>query len=153
MYRSKVLAILSLAAVAAFAQQGRRGASPPAGSNEAPPPGAPAAPPAESAPQAVEKFSKTQHTIHAAGSELAYTATAGTLVLRREDGKAKASIFFIAYTLDSAADKSRRPLTFSFNGGPGSSSVSTRRMPPSSPRASRCCAWRRRSSCSTACRA
>ena len=69
------------------------------------------------------KLSKTQHTIHAGGIELKYTATAGTLILKREDGKARASIFFVAYTLDGNIDKAKRPLTFSFNGGPGSSSV------------------------------
>ena len=35
----------------------------------------------------------------------------------------KATIFFIAYTRDDVEDKSKRPVTFSFNGGPGSSSV------------------------------
>ena len=51
-----------------------------------------------------------------------YTATAGVLILKRDDGKARASIFFVAYTLDNA-DTATRPLTFAFNGGPGSSSV------------------------------
>jgi carboxypeptidase C (cathepsin A) len=74
------------------------------------------------APPAEEKSSKTQHTIHVNGQELRYTAVAGTLLLRKDDGKPKASIFYIAYTLDGA-DATKRPLTFSFNGGPGSSSV------------------------------
>jgi carboxypeptidase C (cathepsin A) len=115
-----IMAVLGAAAVSSFGQ-GRRSAGAPEN------PASPAAqtPPAstEAGPPAVEKFSKTQHTIHAGGTELAYTATAGTLVLKREDGKPKASIFFVAYTLDSATDKSHRALTFSFNGGPGSSSV------------------------------
>ena len=38
-----------------------------------------------------------------------------------EGEKPKASVFFIAYTVDDVPDKTRRPLTFSFNGGPGSS--------------------------------
>ena len=120
MYQVLLTAVLCAAAITAYGQQGRRagGAPPPAETA----PGAPAAN-ADAGPQAVEKVVKSQHTIHAGGAELAYTATAGTLVLRREDGKAKASIFFVAYTLDGATDKSRRPLTFSFNGGPGSSSV------------------------------
>jgi carboxypeptidase C (cathepsin A) len=74
------------------------------------------------APPAEEKFAKTQHTIHVNGQELHYTAIAGTLLLKKDDGKAKASIFYIAYTLDGG-DVAKRPLTFSFNGGPGSSSV------------------------------
>jgi carboxypeptidase C (cathepsin A) len=74
------------------------------------------------APPAEEKSSKTQHTIHVNGQELRYTATAGTLLLKKDDGKPKASIFYIAYTMDGA-DPAKRPVTFTFNGGPGSSSV------------------------------
>ena len=74
------------------------------------------------APAAEEKSSKTNHTIHVNGQELRYTAVAGTLLLKKEDGKPKASIFYIAYTLDGA-DPAKRPLTFTFNGGPGSSSI------------------------------
>lgn len=44
-------------------------------------------------------------------------------MLQKDDGKPKASVFFIAYTRDDAGDKSKRPVTFTFNGGPGSSSV------------------------------
>ncbi|GAA4050821.1 S10 family peptidase [Nonomuraea soli] len=69
----------------------------------------------------------TQHTLPTGE---AYTATTGTVVLREEaftdgtfDGhKAKAEVFVTAYTLDGA-DPSSRPVTFAFNGGPGSSSV------------------------------
>lgn len=129
MNRIVLTAVLGATVVAAFGQQGRRSGSPPGtATTETPASGTPAtgtppAAPAENGPPAVEKFSKTQHTIHAGGSELAYTATAGTLVLKKEDGKPRASIFFVAYSLDGVTDKSRRPLTFSFNGGPGSSSV------------------------------
>jgi len=69
----------------------------------------------------------THHTIVLDGKEMQYTVTAGTLLLKEEDQekgeKPKASIFYIAYTLDGVSDPSLRPLTFSFNGGPGSSSV------------------------------
>lgn len=73
----------------------------------------------------------TRHTVTvAAGRELSYTATAGRIVLRREsytddkfDGhQPKAELFLTAYTLDGA-DPASRPVTFAFNGGPGSSSV------------------------------
>lgn len=74
------------------------------------------------APPAEEKSSKTQHSIRVNGQDLHYTATAGTLLLKKDDGKPKASIFYIAYTLDGA-DQTKRPVTFTFNGGPGSSSV------------------------------
>ena len=121
MNRILLMAVLC-AAMAAYGQQGRRSGAAPA-TSAAPATGENATPANVEAPPAVEKFSKTPHSIHIGGTELAYTATAGTLVLRRDDGKARASIFFVAYTVDSAADKTKRPLTFSFNGGPGSSSV------------------------------
>lgn len=74
-----------------------------------------------------EKSSVTQHSITVDGKKLNYTATAGTIVLKHEDKeegeKAKASIFYIAYSLDGIDDPAKRPLTFSFNGGPGSSSI------------------------------
>ena len=75
------------------------------------------------APPAVEKLERTQHSITVNGKTLAYTATAGTLVIEKDDGKPLASMFFVGYTRDDAIDKSKRPVTFTFNGGPGSSSV------------------------------
>lgn len=72
-----------------------------------------------------EKLSITHHSIKVNGEEINYTVTTGTIVLKEEDvdegEKPKASIFYIAYTKD--VESSDRPITFSFNGGPGSSSV------------------------------
>lgn len=65
----------------------------------------------------------TEHEIVIAGQVLHYTATTGVIVMKDEEGKAKAKIFFIAYTKKDVVDVSTRPLTISFNGGPGSSSV------------------------------
>jgi carboxypeptidase C (cathepsin A) len=77
----------------------------------------------------------SQHKATINGQEIEYTVTCGTILLKEEvdkqgDGKGesegekpKASLFFIAYTRDGVEDLTRRPLTFSFNGGPGSSSV------------------------------
>ena len=70
-----------------------------------------------------EKVSQTRHTIQIGGKDVKYTATAGTMLLKKEDGTATASIFYIAYIKDDVPDTTRRPLTFAFNGGPGSSSV------------------------------
>ena len=70
-----------------------------------------------------EKIVKSKHTVVIDGQEIAYTATAGTLILKDEEDKPKASLFYVAYTRDGVEDMARRPLTFSFNGGPGSSSV------------------------------
>jgi len=64
----------------------------------------------------------THHQLALNGKTLSYTATAGRLPIKRGDGKIEAEMFFVAYTLDGQ-EASRRPLTFSFNGGPGSASV------------------------------
>ncbi|HVZ78552.1 MAG TPA: hypothetical protein VG818_11280 [Gemmatimonadaceae bacterium] len=71
---------------------------------------------------AVENISTTKHTITIDGKTIAYTANAGTMVLRDDDGKPKATVFFVAYTRDQE-DPSTRPVTFFYNGGPGSASI------------------------------
>lgn len=105
----------------------------------------------KAAPQ--DQLVVTKHTMTLNGETIAYTVTAGTLVLKQESEKEgasegekpKAAVFFIAYTRDietaegvgtgvdtepgsvstpgSASTPNTRPITFSFNGGPGSSSV------------------------------
>jgi carboxypeptidase C (cathepsin A) len=77
-----------------------------------------------------EMIAETKHSVLINGKEIKYSATAGTILLKEEvkeeEGeveKPKATIFFISYTKDDVDDVSDRPLTFSFNGGPGSSSV------------------------------
>ena len=74
-------------------------------------------------PQVGEVTSVTRHSVCIAGEEINYTATAGTLLLKTDDEKPKASIFYVAYMRDGVEDVAHRPLTFAFNGGPGSSSV------------------------------
>jgi len=64
----------------------------------------------------------THHQITVNGRVLKYTATAGRLPIKRPDGKIEAEMFFVAYTLDGQ-DAGKRPLTFAFNGGPGSASI------------------------------
>ncbi|MGH3492515.1 MAG: S10 family peptidase [Sciscionella sp.] len=72
----------------------------------------------------------TQHSITIKRRKLAYTSTTGRMVLRKEtltDGAAQGSapaaeVFLTAYTLDGAKEQNR-PVTFAFNGGPGSASV------------------------------
>ena len=63
----------------------------------------------------------TKHTAVIAGKELPYTAEAGTMIL--ETGGYRCEIFYTAYTLDGVEDVSERPVTFAFNGGPGSCSM------------------------------
>jgi carboxypeptidase C (cathepsin A) len=64
----------------------------------------------------------TRHQGVIGGRPIAYTATAGTLTLRDENGKPTASMFYVAYTVGEGHG-SPRPVTFFYNGGPGSSTV------------------------------
>jgi carboxypeptidase C (cathepsin A) len=70
-----------------------------------------------------DKKVETKHSLNLGGVKVDYTATAGTLTLKDAEGKPTAEIFYVAYTRDGQAEAGQRPLTFSFNGGPGSSSV------------------------------
>ncbi|HKN66148.1 MAG TPA: hypothetical protein VJW73_07715, partial [Gemmatimonadaceae bacterium] len=66
----------------------------------------------------------TRHTMRLHGATLGYTATTGMLPIRNDTtGVVEGGIFFVAYNRDGAGDPSSRPLTFVFNGGPGSSTV------------------------------
>ncbi|GAB4086919.1 peptidase S10 [Myceligenerans cantabricum] len=77
-----------------------------------------------------DDLATTSHTLHTPDGDLAYTATTGRIVLREEitknekygGRKPRAEISLTYYTLDDA-DVTQRPVTFAFNGGPGSSSV------------------------------
>src|SRR5579864_3571169 len=64
----------------------------------------------------------THHQISVDGKLLKYSATAGRLPIKRGDGRIEAEMFYVAYTLDGQ-EVARRPLTFAFNGGPGSASI------------------------------
>jgi len=70
-----------------------------------------------------EVTSVTHHSMTLAGQKIDYTATAGTMILRDEAGKPTGSIFYVAYTRDGVGDMGQRPVTFSYNGGPGSAAV------------------------------
>lgn len=82
-------------------------------------------------PELKDNLVVTQHKITIDGQEITYTVTTGTIVLKEEterekdyEGeKPKAQFLFVAYTKDGLENPAERPLTFSFNGGPGSSSV------------------------------
>jgi carboxypeptidase C (cathepsin A) len=65
----------------------------------------------------------TRHEISVAGKKLGYTATVAQMPLKSAGGETEAHIFYMAYTLDGVTDPSTRPLTFAFNGGPGSASI------------------------------
>ena len=89
-----------------------------------PPATGPAAPARPAAPLE-EKASVTRHTARIGGQPLNYTATAATYIIKADDGTPKATFFFVAYTKDEVAEKAKRPLSFVYNGGPGSASSYT----------------------------
>ena len=70
-----------------------------------------------------EEIAETFHSVTINGIETHYKATAGNLILKDGDKKDIASVFFIAYTKEGVQDSSTRPITYCFNGGPGSSAV------------------------------
>ncbi len=86
----------------------------------------------EEKPTPKDNLVESKHSIKIGGKTIKYTVTTGTIVLKEEVNdkekdaeieKPRAQIFFIAYTKDGVKNKAKRPITFSFNGGPGSSSV------------------------------
>ncbi len=117
MMKKSIALLLLCAATAAFAQD-RRQEQPPAPAQAAHETPATKTP----EPPQHDQISTTQHTITINGQPVAYTARAGTMILRDEEGNPRASFFFTSYTKDGA-DSNRRPVTYTFNGGPGSSSV------------------------------
>ena len=90
---------------------------------------APEAPPAaaqkEDKPAAVppERNSATHHELSLDGQTIRYAAKAGNLLIDGDDGKPYGSVFYVAYTQDGASDLRLRPITFLYNGGPGSASL------------------------------
>jgi hypothetical protein len=79
--------------------------------------------PAPEPPAPKEESSVTDHTIKIGGQTIAYRATASTTLIKDEKGEPTAGIFTIAYTRSDVKDMSQRPLSFVYNGGPGSSSI------------------------------
>ncbi len=65
----------------------------------------------------------THHSVSVGGKTINYTATVAQMPLKNASGETEAHIFYMAYTQDGVADLSKRALTFSFNGGPGSASL------------------------------
>jgi carboxypeptidase C (cathepsin A) len=82
--------------------------------------GQPARPQASPTPE--EPPVVTRHSITVGGRTINYTATAGMMPIKNRDGEVEARMFFTSYVADRDGG-AVRPLTFSFNGGPGSASV------------------------------
>ena len=122
MHRNGIMAggLAVLLAAGTAVAQGRRGYQ-----TEQPPAAAPAAQPARTGPPPEEKTSVTHHSARIGGQQINYTATAGTYVVKADDGTPKATFFYVAYTKDDVPDISKRPMAFVYNGGPGSASLFT----------------------------
>jgi carboxypeptidase C (cathepsin A) len=69
-----------------------------------------------------ETKSETKHDWTGGGRTVHYTATAGNLLIKDDADKPNSSIFYVAYTEDGVPAKSR-PVTFLYNGGPGSATI------------------------------
>src|SRR5579864_7402259 len=72
-----------------------------------------------------EKSAVTHHSARIGGQTINYTATAATYNIKADDGTVKATMFYVAYTKDGVADPAKRPVSFVYNGGPGSASLFT----------------------------
>jgi carboxypeptidase C (cathepsin A) len=80
-------------------------------------------PEAAAQPAPKEESSVTEHTIKIGGQTIPYKATAATILLKNEKDEATALIYYTAYTRSDVKDLSQRPVSFLYNGGPGSSSI------------------------------
>ena len=69
------------------------------------------------------KSSVTRHEITVGGRKVAYTATAGYLIVDNEKEEPVAQFGYTAYVRDGFENRAERPITFAFNGGPGSASI------------------------------
>ncbi|MCB9745080.1 MAG: peptidase S10 [Alphaproteobacteria bacterium] len=78
---------------------------------------------AASEPAPEDEVVRTEHHVRVNGLAISYEATAGTLTLKRDAGERRARVFYVAYRRTDVEDGAARPVTFAFNGGPGSSSV------------------------------
>ena len=69
-----------------------------------------------------ERTVVTSHSVQVDGRTINYKATTGTILIKDDKDKPTVSMFYVAYTVDDGK-QTRRPVTFLFNGGPGSSSM------------------------------
>ena len=79
----------------------------------------------EKKPAPEEKTVQSKHTARIGGQEIKYTATAATYNIKADDGAVKATMFYVAYTKEGVSDIAKRPISFVYNGGPGSASLFT----------------------------
>jgi carboxypeptidase C (cathepsin A) len=119
MKRFDFLTVAIIVVIAFGAALGARAQAPAAAASA--PAAAPAKPDSDTTPK--EESSVTDHTIKLGTQTIPYKATAGTILLKDDNDKPIASIFYVAYVRSDVKDTSERPLAFLYNGGPGSASV------------------------------
>lgn len=68
-------------------------------------------------------WTKKDHSVEIAGQPVKYQTVAGKMPIRAKNGDIEGRIFFVSYKRTDLPANSRRPVTFVFNGGPGSASV------------------------------
>ena len=79
--------------------------------------------PADNTPVPKEESSVTDHSIRLGGETIPYKATAGTILLKDDKSEPTAAIYYTAYVRSDVKEASQRPISFVYNGGPGSASV------------------------------
>jgi carboxypeptidase C (cathepsin A) len=120
----KIFGLIVVAILLALSQASQVAAQEPEKSEKSEKDAKPAeAKPAPEPPAPKEESSLTDHSIKIGGQTIAYKATASTTLIKDEKGEPTASIFTIAYTRSDVKDMSQRPISFVYNGGPGSSSI------------------------------
>jgi len=117
--RSSLLAIALVLSAPAVAQENKAGDTPPKDMKSSTP--APKADSDTAKASIAEDAQPVRRAIPFGGRSLAYTVTPGHLTIRNDEGEPTASIFYVAYTIPSTGRP--RPVTFLFNGGPGSSTM------------------------------
>jgi carboxypeptidase C (cathepsin A) len=81
----------------------------------------PPAAPETSAPK--EESATSEHSAKIGGQTIPYKATVGSILVKNDKDEPTALIYYTAYTRSDAKDMTARPLSFIYNGGPGSASV------------------------------
>jgi carboxypeptidase C (cathepsin A) len=115
--------ILALLVATSFGAHGAEGSdtnSPSAATNA---PAKKDEPKAGQIPDATHSPVFTTNTVTIGGERVTYVAETGMLPVLKADGTSRASVFYVAYTRIGKTNSAARPVTFCFNGGPGSSSV------------------------------
>ncbi len=118
----KSLSFCAVAMIFLFGQSARVAAQAPAPEREA---RAPEAKPAEKCDAAItkEESSVTDHTIRIGGQTIPYKATASTTLLKNDKGDPTGLLYSVAYTRSDVKDLTQRPVSFLYNGGPGSATM------------------------------